>query len=103
MRVGIIGCGVIGPAKSSVIHESEYDEVAMVADVDGRRGEEAGQRRRVCLDDSLGGHRRDDDLDVVVVATTNQWLSQISLAALEGGKHVLCEKPAGRSPGEVQA
>ena len=43
MRVGIIGCGTIGRRRALVIHESEKDEVAVVADVDGDRAKEAGR------------------------------------------------------------
>jgi predicted dehydrogenase len=41
------------------------------------------------------------DVDVVVVSTSTQFLSDITFAALHAGKHVLCEKPFGRSAEEV--
>ena len=41
------------------------------------------------------------DVDVVVVSTSTQFLSDIALGALQAGKHVLCEKPFGRSAKEV--
>lgn len=34
-----------------------------------------------------------DDIDIVIVSTSNNFLAPISLAALNAGKHVLCEKP----------
>jgi predicted dehydrogenase len=34
-------------------------------------------------------------VDIVVVSTTNNWLAPITVAALQAGKHVLCEKPPG--------
>jgi predicted dehydrogenase len=43
------------------------------------------------------------DLDAVVVATSHDWLSPIAVACLEQGKHVLVEKPAGRTLADVQA
>jgi len=43
------------------------------------------------------------DLEVVIVSTINRFLAPISIAALENGKHVLCEKPLGRNPQEVKA
>ncbi len=41
------------------------------------------------------------DVDLVIVATTNDCLAPISLAAIREGKHVLVEKPAARSPREL--
>lgn len=39
--------------------------------------------------------------DIVIVATTNDFLAPITLAALRAGKHVLVEKPAARSSAEL--
>jgi predicted dehydrogenase len=102
MRVGIVGCGVIGRRRALVVRESEDDEVAVVADTDGDSAKETGRAIECAWTSRWLDVVERDDLDAVVVATTNQWLSPISRAALESGKHVLCEKPAGRSPGEVQ-
>jgi predicted dehydrogenase len=44
---------------------------------------------------------RRPDVDVVIVATTNDVLAPIAVAALDAGKHVLIEKPAGRSVAEL--
>jgi predicted dehydrogenase len=41
------------------------------------------------------------DVDIVVVATTHRDLPDVSRAALQAGKHVLCEKPLARSAGEA--
>ncbi len=103
MRVGIIGCGVIGRRRAAVIRESEVDEVAVVADVDGDRAQEASQAAGSAWTTRWEDVVENDSLDAVVVATTNEWLAPVSQAALEFGKHVLCEKPAGRSPGELQS
>lgn len=101
MRVGVIGCGLIGRRRALVIQESSDDHVAVVADVDGGVANEAGRVVGCDWTTHWADVVENDDLDAVVVATTNEWLSPISRAALESGKHVLCEKPAGRSPGEV--
>ena len=44
---------------------------------------------------------RDSDVDIVIVATTNDALAPVTLAALEAGKHVLVEKPAARRVEEL--
>jgi predicted dehydrogenase len=43
-----------------------------------------------------------DDVDIVVVSTTNNWLAPISIAALQNGKHVLVEKPLARNLAEAE-
>jgi predicted dehydrogenase len=42
------------------------------------------------------------DVDIVIVATTNDSLAEITLAAVQAGKHVLVEKPAGRRSAEIE-
>src|SRR5580692_11388324 len=102
MRVGVIGCGLIGCRRALVIRQSSDDNVVVVADLDGDAAKEAGRVVECEWTTRWADLVERDDLDAIVVATTNEWLSPISRAALESGKHVLCEKPAGRSPGEVQ-
>lgn len=43
------------------------------------------------------------EIDAIVVATVNRELCPIGVAALEAGKHVLCEKPLGRNATEAGA
>jgi predicted dehydrogenase len=44
---------------------------------------------------------RRPDVELVVVATTNDALAPVAVAALQAGKHVLVEKPAARTPAEL--
>lgn len=43
-----------------------------------------------------------NDVDAVVIATANQTHVEIATAALEAGKHVMCEKPLGLQSEEVK-
>ena len=60
---------------------------------------------------SLGAEATDDwctavtsaEVDAVVVATTNQWLAPVAMAACEAGKHIIVEKPAARTVTELDA
>jgi predicted dehydrogenase len=102
MRVAIIGCGVIGRRRSQVVRAAGHAEVVVVADIDEDRAAEAGRAAGCAWTTDWADAVAREDVDAVVVATSNKWLSPVSLAALESGKHVLCEKPAGRTPDEVR-
>lgn len=41
------------------------------------------------------------DIDAVIIATPNFTHRDMAVAAAEGGKHIMCEKPLGRSAAEV--
>jgi predicted dehydrogenase len=101
MRIGIIGAG--GAARS--IHIPGFAlcpdvEVPVVCDADADALRTAGVAA-ACADyrDVL----RRADIDAIVVATPNYLHREIVLAALDAGKHVLCEKPLALNRGEADA
>ena len=97
MRVGIVGCGLIGQkrARAALGHK-----IAVVADLNRSRADS--------LASNTGAKVAKDwkevveaSVDVVIVATTHDALAPVTLAAVEAGKHVLVEKPAARSADEI--
>lgn len=97
LRVGIVGAGLIGRRRAEVIQQDAHSELVMVADVDGGRASSLAQE----LDCAATTEWRDlvshDTVDAVVVSTFNKFLAPIAIAAAGQGKHVLCEKPLGRT------
>ena len=70
-------------------------------DIDPARqmaAETAGQRAYP----SLGALLADPAVEFVVIATPNDTHLSLVLAALEAGKHVMCEKPVALSPAEFE-
>jgi predicted dehydrogenase len=102
MRIGIVGCGLIGRRRAEVIRQSPDDELVIVADLDEGRAKSLA-RETGCLattdwQEVVAG----EDVDAVVVSTTNKWLVPISIGALQSGKHVLLEKPMARNLVEAE-
>ncbi len=100
LRIGIVGCGLIGNkrARSMTGHR-----LIAVADKDLSRAEQLARQYPGCtaLADWQALVRR-EDIDLVVVATTNDMLAPVTLEAVRHGKHVLVEKPAARSAAEIE-
>ena len=99
MNIAIIGCGVIGEKRLNAFGKHN---LLFAVDKDEKRAE----RLRAIKKQGKAARNWEDiiadpKLDMVIVATTNDMLSPIAIAALENDKHVLVEKPAGRNPMEI--
>lgn len=102
VRVGIVGCGLIGSRRAEVALDAG-DDIVVVADVIEDRAAALAARVRSAWTGSWLEVVSRPDVDVVVVSTSNDHLAAISTAALGSGKAVLCEKPMGRNSAEAVA
>jgi len=100
MRVAIVGCGLIGGKRARAL---QGDRLVVAADADLGRAQRLAQAHPGCLAASDWREAvSHEDVDLVIVATTNDALVPVSLAAVQQGKHVLVEKPAARSAEEIE-
>lgn len=98
-RVGIVGCGLVGAKRARALGDSR---LLAVADNDEKRARDlAGTVPGCAVERDWRALVARPDLEVVIVATTNDSLAPVTLAAVELGKHVLVEKPAARHPSEL--
>ena len=98
-RVAIVGCGLIGRKRAASLAGAR---LTACADLVIDRAEALARTAPDAIataDWRAAVHR--SDVDVVIVATTNDTLVEITRTAIEAGKHVLVEKPVGRSVAEV--
>jgi predicted dehydrogenase len=100
VNVGIIGCGLIGQKRARAIGEGH--RLVATADVTIDRAEKLASQFPGCAAFSDPQHVIDrPDIDLVIIATTNDALASLTFAAIERGKHVLVEKPAARRAAEL--
>ena len=99
--VAIVGCGLIGQKRARALAGAR---LAACADLDVRRaqGVAATSPGAIATADWREAIDR-DDVGIVIVATINDSLAEISRYAAEAGRHVLVEKPAGRTVAEIDA
>ena len=102
MNYAIIGCGLIG--KKRLAGMPADSRLLVACDTQLARAEELvklARHGRAVAD--FQSAVSDPQVEVVFVSTLNSTLAPITQAALEHGKHVLVEKPAGISVAEIDA
>ncbi|MGH3490794.1 MAG: Gfo/Idh/MocA family protein, partial [Actinopolymorphaceae bacterium] len=101
--MGVIGLGFAGGAALTGYKELPDVDVVALAGLEADRLAELGKEHTVpYLYERWQDLLDRDDLDAVSVATPTHLHAPIAIAALEGGRHVLSEKPLARSGDEAQ-
>jgi predicted dehydrogenase len=102
LKVGVIGVGGIARTHMPGWEASPHAEVVAGADISAAAlrawGEKYGVTRLVTVPAELID---DPDIDIIDVCTPNNYHAPLSIAALNAGKHVICEKPLAATPGEI--
>lgn len=104
LQAGLIGLGAIAGAYLETYRGDRRVELAALADTNEMLLRETAKRYEVPK--TYTDWRRlveDEPLDVVIVATPHFLHQPMVLAALEAGKHVICEKPLAMNTTEAQA
>jgi predicted dehydrogenase len=100
VRVGIIGMGM-GRNHGVSYREAPEAELVALCDADaGRLAEKAAELHPWRTYERYEDLLADGDIDAVSVALPNFLHAPVTLAALEAGKHVLCEKPLAMNAAE---
>jgi predicted dehydrogenase len=100
VRVGIIGCGLIGQKRATAL--AGHDLVMCADPVAERASALAAHHPRCMATTDPSQLTSAADLDAVIIATPHDRLVSLTLACIQAGKHVLVEKPAARSADELR-
>jgi predicted dehydrogenase len=99
LKVGVIGVGGIANTHMPGWNASEHAEVVAGSDVVENALQNWGVRYGVKrLSTHAADIINDPDIDIIDVCTPNMYHTDLVVAALNAGKHVICEKPLAPTP-----
>lgn len=105
LKLGIVGCGGIANNKHLPALAKLTDKIEIVAfcDIIVERAEKSAKDFGIEGAKVFTDYKEllKEDLDVVHVCTPNRSHSEVSIAALEAGNHVMCEKPMAKTSAEA--
>lgn len=102
-RIAIIGAGRMGGIRARSARAHPACQVVHVVDAVPERARALAREMDCAAGSDWEALLARQDIDGVVVATTHKDLAPITVAALEAGKRVFCEKPMARNATEARA
>ena len=98
LKVGIAGYGIVGKRRRACVDRNPHMELVAVCDrlFDGNGTFPEGVRYYTDYRNLLN-----EKLDVLIVCLTNEVAPEVTIAGLELGLHVFCEKPPGRNVEDI--
>jgi predicted dehydrogenase len=105
LRIGLVGVGAAAQINHiPALKKTENVELVWLVDRDAEKAERVAQKFGVPNSSGRLDQMLDDEsVDAVDVCTPNYLHAPIAIAALEAGKHVMCERPFARSADETAA
>ncbi len=93
MNFGIVGCGLIGIKRAKSIYENGHN-ISIMCDTDSNKARALADRFNCdCITTDYKDVISDSEVEIIVVATSNDMLAKITLEAVRNDKHVIVEKP----------
>ena len=100
-KVAVIGYGGMGGWHTRHLLESDVAELVGIWDIKEEKralAVERGIHAYSSLDEVLN----DANVDIITIATPNEWHMPLAIQAMEAGKNVICEKPVCMNSDELQ-
>lgn len=103
LKVGCIGVGGIVKAHMPGWEASGDTEVVAGADLNEAALNKWGQQHNITkLHTDSADLIADPDIDIIDICTPNAYHAPLAIAAMQAGKHVLCEKPLAVTPADIR-
>ena len=102
LKVGLVGVGGISRTHMPGWAASEEAEVVAGSDISNEALEQWGALHNVKrLTTNADELFSDPDIDIIDLCVPNMYHAPLAIAALEAGKHVICEKPLAPTPEDI--
>lgn len=106
LKAGVIGCGGIANGKEMpAIKKTGLVDMVAFCDIITEKAEKAAKEYGTSDAKTYSDYKellKDGSIDVIYVCTPNRSHSEITVAALNAGKHVMCEKPMAINSAEAK-
>jgi predicted dehydrogenase len=99
LRVGIAGYGIVGKRRRMCIERNPHTQLVAVCD---RSFEGSGVLPDGVLYYTDYRNLLEEKLDILIVCLTNEIAAEVTIAGIEAGVHVFCEKPPGRNVEDIE-
>ncbi len=103
LKVGFIGLGGVANLKAKGWQISEHAELVAGCDVDPDQFDHWSSEYGIKnLTTDVNDLINDPDIDILDICTPNNYHAEMTVAALDAGKHVMCEKPLAPTADEIR-
>lgn len=104
LKVGVIGVGGIARVHMPGWATSPHTEVIAGSDISQEAVDSWADQWGVPIRTTSSAELINDPaIDIIDICTPNSYHAPLTIAALEAGKHVICEKPLAATPAEIQS
>ncbi len=100
LRVGVAGFGIVGRRRYN--HIKQRADMRMIAICDKTFNRTGKLDDGTIYYDNYCSLLEHESLDVLFVCMTNDIAAEVTIAGLESGLHVFCEKPPGRNVSDIE-
>jgi predicted dehydrogenase len=99
LKVGIAGFGVVGKKRKACV--DRHPNLRLVAVCDRNFSDEGLLEEGVYYFQNYQS-LLDQELDILIICLTNEIAPEVTIAGLQAGLHVFCEKPPGRNVEDIK-
>ena len=103
IRFAVIGCGHIGKRHAEMILRNDEAQLVALCDIKAKGELSIEAYDEVPFYTSMHDLLQTEEVDVINICTPNGLHSDQASAALDAGKHVVCEKPMGLSKAKCES